>query len=268
MIWMTKAFSGVLFNIFSEGITRSNSTPLQVTFLSEGSKEAVSRKWSNASHKFANDSSSETFVILFLHSSRISLQRRSDISISLMTSMRIFSFPILSITAYNVSFMSALTGTAYKLGLLNLSGINTHMARRVATGLLVASLILLIIYGADVAVAASSPQRQGFLPFDEAIRGGVFGGGAVIISIIAFIIARKEYAPTVSSLLFVNGGLIIAGMIVLSIQGSVTSEVSSSTVRTIGSTIAMGALLIGLGGWKLLIDRRIHAARRKEPAQK
>lgn len=142
------------------------------------------------------------------------------------------------------------------------------MARRVAIGLLVASLILLIIYGADVAVASSSPQGQGFLPFDEAIRGGAFGGGAVIMSIIAFVIARKDYAPIVSSLLFVNGGLIIAGMIALVAQGSVASENISDTLRAIAPTIAMGALLIGLGAWKLLTDRKILTARRKEPAQK
>ena len=142
------------------------------------------------------------------------------------------------------------------------------MARRVAIGLLVASLILLIIYGADVAVASSSPQGQGFLPFDEAIRGGAFGGGAVIMSIIAFVIARKDYAPIVSSLLFVNGGLIIAGMIALVVQGSVASESISDTLREIGSTIAMGALLIGLGAWKVLTDRKILTTRRKEPAQK
>ena len=142
------------------------------------------------------------------------------------------------------------------------------MVRSVATGLLIASLILLLIYGADVAVASSSPQGQGFLPFDEAIRGGAFGGGAVIMSIIAFVIARKEYAPVVSSLLFVNGGLILAGMIALVAQGSVESEDMSNTFRTIGSTMAMGALLIGLGTWKTLIDRKILSTRRKEPAQK
>ena len=142
------------------------------------------------------------------------------------------------------------------------------MARRVATGLLIASLILLIIYGADVAVASSSPQGQGFLPFDEAIRGVAFGGGAVIMSIIAFVIARKEHAPIVSSLLFVNGGLIIAGMIALVAQGSVASESISDTLRAIGPTIAMGALLIGLGAWKLLIDRKLLITRRREPAQK
>ncbi|HEU0143271.1 MAG TPA: hypothetical protein VFQ47_00665 [Nitrososphaera sp.] len=142
------------------------------------------------------------------------------------------------------------------------------MARSVATGLLIVSLILLLVYGADVAVASFSQQRQGFLPFDEAIRGVAFGGSAVIMSIIAFVIARKEYSPIVSALLFVNGGLIIAGMIALVAQGSVGSEDTSSILRSIGPTIATGALLIGLGAWKLLTDRKILASRKKEPAQK
>ena len=142
------------------------------------------------------------------------------------------------------------------------------MARRIATGLLIASLILLLVYGVDVAVAASSPDRQGFLPFDEAVRGVAFGGGAVVMSIIAFVIARKEYAPIVSTLLFINGGLIIAGMIALVAQAGSSSQDFSSTLRAIGPTVAMGGILVGLGAWKLLTDRKLLATRRKEPAQK
>ena len=142
------------------------------------------------------------------------------------------------------------------------------MARRIATGLLIASLILLIVYGADVAVAAASPDGEGFLPFDAAVRGGAFGGGSVVMSIIAFVIARKEYAPIVSALLFVNGGLIVAGMIALIAQGALASEDSSNTLRTIGPTTAMGGILIGLGAWKVVTDRKLLATRRREPAQK
>jgi hypothetical protein len=142
------------------------------------------------------------------------------------------------------------------------------MARKIAAGLLIASLMLLIIYGADVAVASSSPDKKGFLPFDDAIRGGAFGGTAVAMSIIAFVIARKEYAPIVSMLLFVNGGLIIAGMIALIAQGALASEDASSAVRTIGPTMAMGGILIGLGAWKVVTDKKAVAARRREPAQK
>ena len=142
------------------------------------------------------------------------------------------------------------------------------MAKGIALGLLIASLVLLIIYGADAAVASGSEDRRGFLPFDESVRGGAFGGGAVVMSIIAFVIARKEYAPAVSALLFVNGGLIIAGMIALIAQGALASEDSSAAMRTIGSTIAMGAILIGLGVWKVVTDRKVVAATGKEPAQK
>jgi hypothetical protein len=142
------------------------------------------------------------------------------------------------------------------------------MAKGIALGLLIASLVLLIIYGADAAVASGSEDRRGFLPFDESVRGGAFGGGAVVMSIIAFVIARKEYAPAVSALLFVNGGLIIAGMIALIAQGALASEDSSGAMRTIGSTITMGAILIGLGLWKVARDRKVVAATGKEPAQK
>ncbi|HUG96020.1 MAG TPA: hypothetical protein VMJ94_00630 [Nitrososphaera sp.] len=142
------------------------------------------------------------------------------------------------------------------------------MVKGIATGLLVASLVLLIIYGADAAAGSSSPDRRGFLPFDEAVRGSAFGGGAVVMSIIGFVIARKEHAPIVSALLFVNGGLIIAGMLALVAQGALASEDSSGALRTIGSTIAMGAALVGLGAWKVVIDKKAVAAKGKEPAQK
>jgi hypothetical protein len=142
------------------------------------------------------------------------------------------------------------------------------MAKGIATGLLVASLVLLIIYGADAAVGALSLDSRGFLPLNEAVRGGAFGGGAVVMSIIGFAVARKEQLPIVSTLLFVNGGLIIAGMLGLVAQGALASEDSSGAMRTIGSTIAMGFVLVGLGAWKMTIDRKAVAAKGKEPAQK
>ena len=144
------------------------------------------------------------------------------------------------------------------------------MAKNVAVGLLLASLALLIIYGADVMVASSSDadgfaERRGFLPFNESVRGSAFGGGAVILSIIAFVIARKERAPAVSALLFANGALIIAGMLALIAQGALSAEDSSGAIRTIGSTIGMGAILVGLGAWKAVKDRKLIAAATKEP---
>lgn len=139
---------------------------------------------------------------------------------------------------------------------------------KLAIALLLASLILLVVYGADVIIAAASSSHpiggstigrsaRGFLPFNEAIRGSVFGGGAVIMSILGFVIGKKEPSITVSALLFINGGLIIAGMMTLIAQGVLSSGNASGAVRTIGSTIAMGAVLLGLGFWKTMSDRKI-----------
>jgi hypothetical protein len=129
---------------------------------------------------------------------------------------------------------------------------------KIAIALLVASLILLIIYGSDVFI-----KPRGFLPFGVAVRGGVLGGGAVVMSVIGFIIGRKEPSSAVSALLFINGGLIITGLIALIGQGPLASNNSSSAARTtIGSTIGLGAILLGLGIWKVMLDKKIVVKRR------
>jgi hypothetical protein len=123
----------------------------------------------------------------------------------------------------------------------------------IAIALLGISLILLVLYGIDVAIIFSSDSGQttedsrGFLPLDERTRGTAFGGSAVIMSIIAFVIARKERSNLISILLFVNGGLIIVG--ILAVSGGLGAT-------SLASTIAMGIILVGLGIWKVLIDRR------------
>ena len=133
--------------------------------------------------------------------------------------------------------------------------------------LLIVSLILLVIYGADVLTASiNSPaglRGKGFLPFEEEIRGGAFGGGAVIMSIIGFIIGRKEPSKAISSLLFINGGLIIVGIIITIAQASVSSEDIGGMERTVGSTILLGAILIGLGVWKTMHDKKIMSSKKE-----
>jgi hypothetical protein len=123
---------------------------------------------------------------------------------------------------------------------------------KVAIALLVASLILLILYGLDVIVIfSSSPNQsvegsQGFLPLDARTRGSALGGGAVIMSVIAFVVARKERSNIISILLLVNGGLIIAG--ILAVAGGLG-------MASLVSTIVLGVVLVGLGIWKIIIDR-------------
>ena len=129
----------------------------------------------------------------------------------------------------------------------------------ISVTLLGISLILLVIYGMDVLVASySSPEGvtgQGF--FEEQVRGIVFGGGAVAMSIIAFIIGRKVPSITVSVLLFINGGLIIAGIIATVVQANFSSEEMVNMGRTAGSTVLFGLILIGLGIWKMVSDRKV-----------
>jgi hypothetical protein len=131
----------------------------------------------------------------------------------------------------------------------------------ISVTLLGISLILLIIYGMDVlAASTTSPEGvmgEGFLPFGEQVRGIVFGGGPVVISIIAFIISRKVPSIIVSVLLFINGGLIIVGIIVTVIQANFSSEEMANMGRTAGSTVLFGLLLIGLGIWKIITDRKV-----------
>ena len=131
----------------------------------------------------------------------------------------------------------------------------------ISVTLLGISLILLIIYGMDVlAASTTSPEGvmgQGFLPFGEQVRGIVFGGGPVVMSIIAFIISRKVPSTIASVLLFINGGLIIVGIIVTVVQANFSSEEMANMGRTAGSTVLFGLLLIGLGIWKIITDRKV-----------
>src|ERR687891_1960124 len=133
--------------------------------------------------------------------------------------------------------------------------------------LLSISLIFLVIYGADVLTASiNSPsglRGKGFLPFEEEIRGGVFGGGAVIMSIIGFVVGRKEPSKTISSLLFINGGLIIVGIIITIALASLSSENTGGMERTAGFTILLGAILIGLGVWKAMDDKKIVSSKKE-----
>jgi hypothetical protein len=126
------------------------------------------------------------------------------------------------------------------------------MKTKISVILLFISLALLIFYGADVMFAQStSPDgKTGFLQFDHAVRGGVLGGGAVILSIIAFAISLREKSTLVVVLLFINGGLIVAGMAGLAAQEGANE---SSTVYW---TTGLGVLLIAMGVVKIFVTRK------------
>ena len=127
---------------------------------------------------------------------------------------------------------------------------------KIAIILLIISLGLLITYGIDVMVASQSQigGERGFLPLNDAVRGGIFGGGAVALSVIGFAVGRNEPNKAIPILLFINGGLIIFGMIIVISMPKLETE--QDFMRTIGSTMLFGGILIGLGIAKIIIDKK------------
>ena len=127
---------------------------------------------------------------------------------------------------------------------------------KIAIILLIISMGLLITYGIDVMVASQSQigGERGFLPLNDAVRGGIFGGGAVALSVIGFVVGRNEPNKAIPVLLFINGGLIILGMLI--VMSMHKFETEQDIMRTIGSTMLFGGILIGLGIAKIIIDKK------------
>ncbi len=127
---------------------------------------------------------------------------------------------------------------------------------KIAIILLLIALGLEITYGMDVIITSQSQidSERGFLPLNEDVRGIIFGGGAVALSVIGFIVGRKEPNKAIPILLFINGGLIILGMII--VISMPTLETKQDFMRTIGTTMIFGGILIGLGIAKIIIDKK------------
>jgi hypothetical protein len=65
------------------------------------------------------------------------------------------------------------------------------MALKAAMVLAVISIVLLVLYGADVAVSMSNTDNEGFLPLNDMQRGMGLGGPAILLPIVAFFIVRR-----------------------------------------------------------------------------
>ena len=77
------------------------------------------------------------------------------------------------------------------------------------------AILLLIVYGADVAVSMGNEVKEGFLPLNEMQRGIGLGGTALILPIIAFFISLKEPSKGLGVMIIIAGILIIIGGIVV-----------------------------------------------------
>jgi hypothetical protein len=109
------------------------------------------------------------------------------------------------------------------------------------------SIILLVIYGADVIVGGGG-AGDGFLPLDAMTRGIAFGFPPIILSIIAFFISKTPPYKGLGIMLIVTGILIIIGGIM-----SVTSaaENSARMIGEGGSLIIVGGIIAVLGAIKI-----------------
>jgi len=111
------------------------------------------------------------------------------------------------------------------------------------------SIILLAIYGADVAVGGGG-AGEGFLPFDAMSRGIGFGFPPIILSFIAFFISKKPPFKGLGIMLMITGILIIIGGAV-SVSSSMESENMTRMAGEGGSLIAIGAIIVALGAIKI-----------------
>ncbi len=111
------------------------------------------------------------------------------------------------------------------------------------------SIRLLVIYGADALVGGGGAW-DGFLPFDAMTRGIGLGFPPIILSFIAFFMAKKPPFKGLGVMLIITGILIIIGGAV-SIAGSIESENAARMAGEGGSLIAIGAIIVALGAIKI-----------------
>ena len=111
------------------------------------------------------------------------------------------------------------------------------------------SIILLVIYGADVMVGGGG-AGDGFLPFDAMTRGIGFGMPPIILSFIAFFLSKKPPFKGLGIMLIVTGVLIIIGG-AISVNMAGESENSARMMGEGGGLIAIGAIIAGLGAIKI-----------------
>ena len=111
------------------------------------------------------------------------------------------------------------------------------------------SIILLVIYGAD-ALVGDGGAGDGFLPFDAMTRGIGLGFPPIILSFVAFFMAKKPPFKGLGIMLIITGILIIIGGLIF-IPGSIESENAARMAGEGGSLLAIGAIIIVLGAIKI-----------------
>ena len=109
---------------------------------------------------------------------------------------------------------------------------------------------LLLLYGADVAVAMGNVDHEGFLPLNDMQRGMGLGGPALILPIIAFFISLKESSKVLGGMIIIAGVLVLLGG--LAMVGSPAPEgVDRDPMSSVVMLFAPGIFQIALGAIKI-----------------
>ena len=114
------------------------------------------------------------------------------------------------------------------------------------------SIVLLLIYGADV--AAGGGTEQGFLPLDHKIRGMILGITSSVLPIIGYFISKKEPSKILGIMIIISGLLIVIGSVTfLAIQSIMEKEngVGRNAMAEFIPVIIVGAFITALGAIKI-----------------
>ena len=123
------------------------------------------------------------------------------------------------------------------------------MAKAAAIIITGIAIILLVIYGADVAASANvdGEKGNGFLPLDDMQRGMGLGGPAIILPIIAFFIAIREKSKGLGGLIIISGILILVGGIAM-----IATPAPEGVERSPLMLFAPAIIQLVLGGIKIV----------------
>jgi len=124
---------------------------------------------------------------------------------------------------------------------------------RVGIVLVSISIFLLLVYGSD---AILDKTDEGFLPFDDQVRGFVLGIPSVVLPLIAFAITWGSPSKFLSLFLLMDGILILIGSTAF-VSSLETSQTVDNTVlienlRSFAPVIGMGIVIISLSFWKFV----------------
>ena len=112
------------------------------------------------------------------------------------------------------------------------------------------AIVLLIVYGADVAVSMGNEAKEGFLPLNDMQRGVGLGAPALILPIIAFFISLKEPSKGLGIMIVIAGILIIIGGIAVVANPS-PENVDRDPVGSVVMLFAPAIIQLALGAIKI-----------------